>query len=112
MLIILVFDLFAGEFSNKRKEASSRFVEEVIKKNAIKQQKLQFKMEWKKMKLQSQKEIEQMRIEAKREQEQRQFEKDMMMEDPNSALSDEGKIWIIEQQRKILNRAQKNKSHD
>ncbi|KAL7094264.1 hypothetical protein ACP275_11G092200 [Erythranthe tilingii] len=110
-------DLFAEEFSNMRKEASSRFQEEGNRKHAIEQQKLQAKMEARNLQLQAQKETEQMRIAAMKEQEQKRFEKEIMMMDPNSAPTEEGKIWIIEQQawimeqqREIISRARKNKS--
>ncbi|XP_012859018.1 PREDICTED: uncharacterized protein LOC105978146 [Erythranthe guttata] len=92
-------DLFVEEFSNMRKEQSSRFEEEGIRRNAIEQQKLQAKIETKRME-----------IAAKQEHQQKQREQEIMLMDPQSAPTEEGKAWIIEQQIEILSRIRKNKN--
>lgn len=82
--------LFAEEFSNLRKEQKEIAEQEMNMKNQREQMKIQAKLEQ-----------ERMRIAAKREKEDMMFEKEIMMADPGSLPTEEGKAWVIAQQKAI-----------
>lgn len=85
-----VLKFFAEEFNNLRKEQKEIAEQEI---NMAKQRE--------QMKIQGKLELERMRIAAKREKEDMVFEKEIMMADPNSLPTEEGKAWVIAQQKAI-----------
>lgn len=85
-----VLKFFAEEFYNLRKEQKEIAEQEI---NMAKQRE--------QMKIQGKLELERMRIAAKREKEDMVFEKEIMMADPNSLPTEEGKAWVIAQQKAI-----------
>ena len=57
-------------------------------------------------------ETEKMKIAAKQEQERMRWEKEIMMTDPNSVHVEEGRAWLIQQQRSILARGRQGSFGD
>ncbi|KAL3646876.1 hypothetical protein CASFOL_009420 [Castilleja foliolosa] len=77
-------DLFVEEFSNMRKEQSSRYEEIITRKQELEQRKLQAKMEDKNM-----------RIAAMKEQEQKRLDKEIMLVNPDSIATDEAGNYAV-----------------
>ncbi|GAB2276969.1 hypothetical protein Dimus_011677 [Dionaea muscipula] len=100
-------NLFVTEFNNLRKEQKE--IAELEMKMVDERERLKFKAkeEQERRKVEARLEQERMRIAAKHEQEKVMFEKDIMLTDPNSIPSEEGRAWVKAQQKIILERLQR-----
>ncbi|KAH7858964.1 hypothetical protein Vadar_029879 [Vaccinium darrowii] len=111
--------LFASEFSNMRKENVEIVEREMKFASEREKMKIQAKKEQEERRIEAKLEQERMKIAAKLEQEQLRFkkdqmrlEKDIMMTDINSISTEEGKAWVIAQQKAIIARMKQGEIGD
>ncbi|KAF7140081.1 hypothetical protein RHSIM_Rhsim06G0077400 [Rhododendron simsii] len=79
-----------SKFSNMRKEQKELVQQEIFMAAEREQMKIQAKLEQ-----------ERMKIATKREQDQINFEREIMLKDPSKVTTEEGRAWVIAQQKAI-----------
>uniref|UniRef100_A0A5B7C6A8 Putative No apical meristem-associated C-terminal domain n=1 Tax=Davidia involucrata TaxID=16924 RepID=A0A5B7C6A8_DAVIN len=98
-------NLFVKEFSNLRKEQKEIAEKEILMAHERERLRIQAKQEQERLRLKAKLKQRRMKIAVKREQEQKRLEKEIMITDPKLIPTEEGKAWIIAQQKAIWARA-------